>query len=67
MRADDAPQAFYDLMELAAPRKSLRQMEVTISELEALCDSAKDFGDLESPSRADRLEMLMAAYEGRRP
>jgi maleylacetate reductase len=67
MRADDAPQAFYDLMELAATRKSLRQMEVTTNELEALCDSAKDFGDLESASRADCLEILMAAYEGRRP
>jgi alcohol dehydrogenase class IV len=67
MRADDAPQAFYDLMQLAATRKSFRQMEVTTSELEALCDSVKDFGDLESASRADCLGMLMAAYEGRRP
>jgi alcohol dehydrogenase class IV len=67
MRTDDAPQALYELMQLAAPRKSLRQMEVTANELETLCDRVKDSDGLESASRADCLEMLMAAYEGRRP
>jgi hypothetical protein len=67
MRTDDAPQALYDLMQLAAPRKSLRQMEVTANELETLCDRVKDSDGLESASRADWLAMLMAAYEGRRP
>ena len=59
MRADDAPQALYDLMQLAAPRKSLRQMEVTANDLEALCDRVQDSDDLESASRADCLEMLI--------
>jgi alcohol dehydrogenase class IV len=67
MRTDDAPQALYDLMQLAAPRKSLCQMGVTANELEALCDRVKDCGGLESVSRGDCLEMLMAAYQGRRP
>jgi maleylacetate reductase len=67
MRTDDAPQALYDLMQLAAPRKSLRQMEVTANELEALCDRVQDSDGIESASRADCLEMLMAAYEGRPP
>ena len=42
MRTDDAPQALYDLMQLAATRKSLRQMEVTTNELDALCDRLAD-------------------------
>jgi hypothetical protein len=67
MRTDDASQALYDLMQLAATRKSLRQMEVTTNELEALCDRLPVSGDFESASRADCLKMLVAAYEGRRP
>lgn len=67
MGTDDAPEALYDLMQLAATRKSLRQMEVTTNELEALCDRLPASGDFESASHADCLKMLVAAYEGLRP
>jgi hypothetical protein len=65
LRAQDAPEALYDLMQLAAARKSLRQMDVTTAELEMACDLVGAPG--EPAGRADILETLIAAYEGRRP
>ena len=65
LRTHDAPEALYDLMQLAAARKSLRQMDVTTAELEMACDLVGAPG--EPAGRADILETLIAAYEGRRP
>ena len=65
MEVDDVPAALYDLMQIAAPRKSLREMAAPKDALEHLCDRLQ--GDFEPARRAELLEMLMAAYEGRRP
>jgi alcohol dehydrogenase class IV len=67
LRAQDAPEALYDLMQLAAARKSLRQMDVTTAELETACDLVGAPGEPPFAGRADILETLIAAYEGRRP
>jgi maleylacetate reductase len=67
METGDAPQAFYDLMQLAAPRKSLRQMEVTASDLETICDRMLAPADSEPANRSDCFEILAAAHEGHRP
>jgi maleylacetate reductase len=68
LQTQDAPEALYDLMRLAATRKSLGQMGVTTNELETVCDLMQTTsGDPASASGADVFGMLMAAYEGRRP
>jgi hypothetical protein len=54
-------------MQLAAARKSLRQMDVTTAELETACDLVGAPGEPPFAGRADILETLIAAYEGRRP
>jgi maleylacetate reductase len=65
MEVDDVPSALYDLMKLVAPGKSLKGMAASKDALERLCDSLQ--GDFEPARRAEVLEMLIAAYEGRRP
>jgi alcohol dehydrogenase class IV len=67
LRAQDAPEALYDLMQLAATRKSLRQMDVTTNDLETACDIVGPSGNPPLASRAVLLETLIAAYEGHRP
>jgi maleylacetate reductase len=67
LRTHDAPEALYDLMQRAAARKSLRQMDVTTAELETVCDIVAPSGNPLFPSRDEMLETLIAAYEGRRP
>jgi hypothetical protein len=65
MEVDDVPAALYDLMQIAAPRKSLREMAASKDELERLCDRLQ--GDFEPARHAEVLETLMAAYDGRPP
>jgi maleylacetate reductase len=67
LRAQDAPEALYDLMQLAATRKSLRQMGMTTNDLETVCDLLGLSGAPPFGSRTDILETLIAAYEGHRP
>jgi len=65
MEVDDIPSALYDLVKRVAPGKSLKGMAGPKDALERLCDSLQ--GDHEPGRRTEVLEMLMAAYEGRRP
>jgi alcohol dehydrogenase class IV len=65
MEVDDVPAALYDLMQLVAPGKSLRELAAPKDALERLCDRLQ--GDFEPARRADVLETMIAAYEGRRP
>ncbi|MBV8593482.1 MAG: hypothetical protein JOZ27_04175 [Caulobacteraceae bacterium] len=65
MEVDDVPTALYDLMQIAAPRKNLREMAAPKDALERLGDRLE--GEFEPARRAEVLETLMAAYEGRRP
>jgi len=64
MEVDEVPSALYDLVKRVAPGKSLKGM-ATKDALERLCDSLQ--GEVEPARRAEVLEVLIAAYEGRRP
>ena len=67
--AEEAPGALYDLMQVAATAKSLKQMGLTMAALGKAADLAiRDPYDNPRPvTRDDLLAILAAAYEGERP
>ena len=67
--AEEAPGALYDLMQVAATAKSLKQMGLTMAALDKAADLAvRDPYDNPRPvTRDEIMAILAAAYEGERP
>lgn len=69
MHAMDAPSALYDLMLETATKKNLKEFGLTESDLEKAADLAvkNPYFNPRPVTREGVLEMLYAAYEGKRP
>jgi alcohol dehydrogenase class IV len=67
--AEEAPGALYDLMQVAATAKSLKQMGLTMAALGKAADlAARDpYDNPRSVTRDEIMAILAAAYEGERP
>jgi alcohol dehydrogenase class IV len=66
---EDGPSALYDLMLKAANHDSLRAMGLTRAALEKAADLTLEhpYEEARRATREDILDMLLAAYEGKRP